>query len=237
MDLSVLIPTYNEEGNIGDLVKEIKNVVEKLGISYEIIVADGQSKDKTVEEAKDAGAKVFVRSELPFRAAFKEGFPKCEGEFILTIDADFSHNPKYITELWKSRNDADVIVCSRYVSGGGGEMTTFRRNLSIFFNTVYIKLLSLRATDLNCNYRLYHREVVKKIKLNGKESDVIPELLCKAILAGYRVKDIPFFYEPRKHGKSTLKFFRYGWLYGKLLLRLLMYRLKIIRLEHSVSAR
>jgi hypothetical protein len=113
-------------------------------------------------------------------------------------------------------------------------MTAFRKNLSVFFNRTYKILLGIDATDLNCSYRLYHREVVEKIKLEGKESEVYPELLCKAILSGYKIKDIPFRYEPRRRGKSTLKFFKYGRLYGILLLRLIAFKMKTRRSRPSV---
>lgn len=237
MDLSILLPAYNEEGNIRDLIEEIKKVADGLKIKYEIIVADGQSADRTVEEARKTGVQVFVRSVLPFGAALNEGFPRCEGDYIIMLDTDFSHPPSYIAELWKHRDDADVIVCSRYVEGGRGDMTTFRRNLSLFFNTVYRKLLAIDATDLNCSYRLYHRDVVESVRLESKESEIYPELLCKAIFAGYKIKDIPFHYETRRKGKSTLKFFKYGWLYGVLLLRLLVKRWLSRRPARSVSGR
>lgn len=226
MDLSILLPAYNEGGNIHDLIEQVKEVAGGLGVQYEIIVADGQSKDNTVEEARATGVEVFVRSATPFNLALNEGFPRCKGDYIVMLDTDFSHPPKYIADLWKNRNDADIVVCSRYVEGGGGEMTPFRRNLSVFFNRTFRILLGIRATDLNCSYRLYKREVVEKIKLEGKESEVYPELLCKALISGYRVKDIPFFYEPRRSGKSTLKLFKYGRLYGALLLKLIAYRIK-----------
>jgi dolichol-phosphate mannosyltransferase len=234
MDLSILLPTYNEAGNIGDLIKEIKKVAGNLGIEYEIIVADGQSTDNTAEEVKKTGVQFFVRSVVQFSAALREGFPRCNGDYIIMLDTDFSHPPKYIADLWIQRNDADVIVCSRYIEGGGGEMTAFRKNLSMFFNGTYKLLLGIDATDLNCSYRLYNSKVVKKIKLDGKESEVYPELLCKAILSGYKIKDIPFHYEPRRHGKSTLKFFKYGKLYGLLLLRLIAFKIKTRRLRPSV---
>ena len=237
MDLSILLPAYNEGANIRNLVEEVKKVADGLNVEHEIIVADGQSKDDTVEEARKAGAQVFVRSVAEFGAALREGFPRCKGDYIIMLDTDFSHPPKYIRDLWEHRNDADVIVCSRYVEGGGGEMTTFRKNLSRFFNETYKIMLGISATDLNCSYRLYHREVVEKIKLEGKESEVYPELLCKAILSAYTVKDIPFHYELRRAGKSTLKFFKYGWLYGKLLLRLMVFNAKAKRPALQESAR
>ena len=226
MDLSILLPAYNEEGNIGELIKEIKKVVDDLKINYEIIVADGQSKDNTVIEARKTGVEVFIRSIIPFSAALIEGFPRCKGDYIIMLDTDFSHPPKYIKDLWEHRNDADVIVCSRYIDGGEGDMTKFRKYLSVFFNTAYRKLLSVNATDLNCSYRLYHKNVIQSIKLESKESEIYPELLCKAIFSGYKIKDIPFHYDPRKYGKSSLKFFKYGKLYGKLLMRLVWYRIK-----------
>lgn len=231
MELSILLPAYNEAGNISEVIKQVKSAADKLDVEYEIIVADGQSKDNTVEIAKRSGVKVFVRSVVQFNAALKEGFPRCKGKYIIMLDTDLSHPPKYILDLWKHKDDADIVVCSRYVEGGSGEMTKFRWFMSRFTNVVYKTLLGISATDLNCSYRLYHREVTEKIKLEGIESEVYPEILCKALMMGYKVKDIPFHYKARKAGSSTMRFFKYMKTYGFLLVRLMLYRIGIKRLR------
>ncbi len=220
MDLTILIPTYNEEENIGILISKIKQVLEKITKSYEMIVMDGMSQDNTRENAEKAGAKVFIRSSTSFRTFLTEGFPRCKGNYIITIDSDFSHSPLYIRNLWDSRNGADIIICSRYVIGGGAEASLFRIFLSKIFNLVYRFILDIDIQDLNCNYRLYNKKVVRNIKLEGKDFDVLPEVIFRGKLSGYKIKEIPFFYLPRKHGKSKLKLVNYGISYFKTLLNL-----------------
>lgn len=213
MDLSILLPTYNEENNIGKLITEIRHVANTLSNEYEIIVMDGLSTDKTRENAKKAGAEVFIRTSTDFKTFLTEGIKKTKGKYIITMDSDFSNPPSYIKYLWNSRNDADIIICSKWVKGGGADMTFFRKKLSQFFNFVYRNVLSIKVHDLNCNYRLYHRRVLKNMKLIGVASTILPEIIFHASMDDYKIKEIPFFCPKRKYGKSKLKLLSYGKLY------------------------
>jgi dolichol-phosphate mannosyltransferase len=222
---SILIPTYNEEENIKELLPKLKKVASSLDDKFEIIIADGGSKDKTVDAAKKNNVRVFIRKSPEFGSAITEGFPKTRGDYIFTMDADFSHDPTYMKKMWEHRKNADIIIASRWVDGGSSEQTLFRKWLSIFFNTFFRTGLSLDLYDMNNNFRLYKKSVlteVTKLKLNGKGTDILPEILVKAKIKGYRILEIPFHYYLRKKGRSKLKLLKSGIAYFKRFLELWM---------------
>jgi dolichol-phosphate mannosyltransferase len=202
MEVSILIPTYNEEKNIGLLIQEIKTVVESLTKKYEIIVADGKSQDKTIENARKVGAKVFLRSRTDFGTFLKEGIPKCHGKFIITLDADFSHPPRYIKNLWRERNSADIVICSRWLPNSKVATSRFKILISKFLNAVFTKFLKINITDLDSNFRLYKKEVFDEMKLESNSREILPEIAIKAFVKAFRIKEIPFFFEKRKFGYS-----------------------------------
>jgi dolichol-phosphate mannosyltransferase len=217
---SILIPTYNEEENIKELIPKLKKVASSLNDKFEIIVADAGSKDKTVDIVKKNNVRVFIRKSPEFGSAITEGIPKTKGDYIFTMDGDFSHNPKYLKEMWKYRKDYDIIIASRWVDGGSSEQSLFRKWLSKFFNYFYKIGLSLNFYDMNSNFRLYKRSIFNELKLDGKGTDILPEILYKAKIKGYSILEIPFHYSPRKKGRSKLKLLNFGIIYFKRFLEL-----------------
>src|SRR5262245_37431857 len=130
LDVSVVIAALNERGNIGIVVSGIKEVLERLKLRYEVIVVHGGSADGTKEEAENAGAKTILQRRIGYGGALREGFMAAQGEFVLTMDADRSHPPAVFEELWSKRTEAEIVVASRYVHGGGSGATAFRAILS-----------------------------------------------------------------------------------------------------------
>jgi len=232
MDLSILIPTYNEEENVLEIIKEIKHILNQFLIKYEIIVMDGQSKDNTRENAKKAGAKVFLRSSTDFKTFLTEGISKTKGRYIITMDSDFSNPPSYIHDLWESRDKGDIIVCSKWVKGGRADMSLVKKMISQLFNFMYRTILSIKVYDLNCNYRLYNRIVLEKMKLTGDSFTILPEIIFHASRLGYKIKEIPFFCAKRSHGKSKLNLITQSKLYVKTLL--ILWKMKTIK-SHTTS--
>lgn len=213
MDLSIIIPTYNEGENIRELLQGIKAVVQELNNNYEIMVVDGGSTDGTERYAGDAGAAVYRQRLLGYGNALKEGFEIAKGEYIITMDADLSHEPGYIKDLWDKRDEAELVIASRYVKGGKADMPLGRKFLSIFLNEVYTYALSLPYKDISSGFRLYNKEVLKEISLNYTGFSMLQELLNKIHCNGYRILEVPFHYRPRMHGKSHVRLFKMAFSY------------------------
>ena len=219
-DISVVVPALNERENLEPLFKSLANVTSGLGLTAEIIVADGGSKDGSRELAERSGAEVVDQTERGYGGALLAGFAAATAPFIVTMDADLSHPPVFLREFWKQRESADILVASRYVAGGRADMGAFRRVLSLILNKTYSRVLSLPLHDVSSGFRMYRSTSVKSLKLEARDFDVLEEILVKIYVNGGRIKEVPFHYGARHSGKSHAKLLRFGWAYSKTLLKM-----------------
>ncbi|MBI4148386.1 glycosyltransferase [Candidatus Woesearchaeota archaeon] len=217
-ELSIVIPALNEEGNISNLLQALKPLVTH--IRHEIIVVDGKSADNTCAEAKREGATIIVQQQPGFGAALKEGFAHASGTWILTMDADFSHEPQSVPVMWNHRHAADIIIGSRYVKGGRFVISTWRKLLSKFTNTVFSKALSIPVKDMSGNFRLYRREVLDAIPITEQHYNVLQHILVHAYAQGFTMQEIPIHYVMRDQGKSKLKVTKFARAYLRTLCEL-----------------
>jgi ubiquinone/menaquinone biosynthesis C-methylase UbiE len=126
------------------------------------------------------------------------------------LDADLSHDPDFIIKLWRAREQADVVIASRYVKGGVAYMPLNRKLLSRVLNRFFALGLSLPVRDLSSGFRLYHAPVLAGLQLEGRNFDVLEEVLVKAYSAGWRVVEMPFTYYPRDTGSSHARVVAFG---------------------------
>ena len=236
MEISVLLPAYNEEKNVATLIGKIRGVLNQISKSYEIIVVDGNSKDNTREEAKKAGARVMVQKGRGYGNALKEGFEEAKGNYIVTMDADLSHDPEYIKDLWKEKDNFDIVIASRYVKGGGMEMPLNRILLSKFLNAFFARALSTPVKDLSSGYRMYNKKIFRDMKIVGSDFNVLQEILVRAYSDGWSVKEIPFHFKPRGEGESKLKLSKFAVSYMKTLKGLWMIRNSIESADYDSRA-
>lgn len=221
VELSIVILTHNEAENIKILIPRIKAAIEQLPIEHEILIMDGKSSDETVEIATSLGCRVIVQNRSGYGNAFRQAFKEAQGEYIINIDADCSHNPKFIKNLWEKRHGNQLVIASRYISGGRAEMPFIRNMLSIILNRVYAFVLSLPFKDLSSGFRLYRTSDVKKIidDVSANDFDVLLEVLIRCYCEGYNIAETPFSYEPRSFGKSSAKILKFGISYIRTLLK------------------
>src|SRR5438128_11192462 len=159
-DLAVVVPAWNERENIELLLPALKEMIADLGLTAEIIIADGGSRDGTAEAAQRRGARVVVQKEPGYGGALLAGFAATSAPYIVTMDADLSHRPVFLQEFWGRRDEAEVLIASRYVLGGRADMSRFRRLLSHILNRTYSRVLSFRLRDLSSGFRMYYRDVL-----------------------------------------------------------------------------
>lgn len=215
LDLSIIIPALNEAGNIGPLVTRCLATIDRLGVSAEILVVDGGSGDTTVAEASSAGARVIPQQGRGYGGALRTGFAAARGEHIQTMDSDLSHEPEVIVSLWEARNRADLVIASRYVPGGGGEMPVLRAILSRILNVVFTRAFRLPINDISSGFRLYRRAALEKITFHASDFDVLEEILILIANQGGTLTEVPFQYRPRQAGKSHAKLFKFGLAYSR----------------------
>lgn len=210
MEISVILPVLNEGGNLGDLLRKLREILERQGLSYEFVVVDGGSRDNTRAVATEHGARVLDEDFPGYAGALRTGFRNARGDYLLTLDADLSHEPAFVAKMWQARNLADIVIASRYVRGGVAYTTFGRRALSRMLNVVLRRMLSVPVRDLSSGYRLYRREVLEQLNIGGRNFEVLEEILVKAYAAGFSITEVPFTYFPRHRGVSHARLVRFG---------------------------
>lgn len=213
LDLTVAIPALNEGPNLALLLPELNGVLRDLDLEYEVLVIARQPDRQTLEESERAGARVIEQRERGYGGALLVAFEVASGDYILTMDADLSHRPEFVRDLWLHRHVADIVVASRYVDGGEAHMPVVRHFLSRTLNALFSLSLSLPIRDLSSGFRLYRSEVVRGLAAKAHDFDMLQELLVRAYAEGWTAREIPFSYRPRRHGASHARVFKFGVAY------------------------
>ena len=207
MTLSVIIPVFNEELTIGNIIERVKAVMEKTGFRNEIIVVDDCSEDRSLETSKSLGVKVYsLKKHMGKGYALRAGFAKAKGEIIVTIDSDGSHRPEELPRLLTPilQGQADLVIGSRYLS----QEPVSAKKLNAFgvrlFNFL-IKIFTRTAvTDSQSGYRAMKFAVLKNMRLKSGEYEIESEMLVKTARQGFRVMEVPISFEQRTYGMSRL---------------------------------
>lgn len=209
--LSVVIPALNEADNLCELLPSLHRVLSSIVESYEIIVVDGGSTDAT-REVGAAHQAITIQQDAPgYGGALVTGFCSSKGKYILTLDADLSHDPVYIKQMWKSREQAEIVIASRYVSGERSSAAeAYRRMLSVALNRFLSIVLDVRVRDLSSGFRLYHGDAVRDLPILSHDFSALVEIVVRAYAAGWRVVEVPFDYRLRKHGNTHARIFPFG---------------------------
>lgn len=236
MQLSIIIPTLNEKENILALIPAIRKVLSGITVDYEIIVIDGGSTDGTGKAADSLGAKIIRQTRKGYGGALRDGFDIANGSYILTLDADMSHDPEFIRFMWQKRHLAEIIIASRYVPGGAAIMPLSRKVLSIILNVVFSRILSLPIKDLSSGFRFYSKHILDHIELTGENFEILEEILIKCYMEGYRVLEIPLVYVPRKSGRSKAKLLKFGFALIKTLFKMRALRNSIESADYDERA-
>lgn len=224
MDLSIIIPTLNEAANIPILIDKIRGILSSSSHSYEIIVVDANSKDGTLSIAQQLGTKAFVQQSPGYGGALHDAIKVAQGRYIITMDADWSHNPYIIKRLLFHSKTAHIVIASRYVKSGWANMPLLRRILSIILNRFASFVLSIPVRDISSGFRLYNADIFKEIDLKERDFNVLIEILMKAYMNGFNVLEVPFHYQPRAKGKSNAKMIAFGLVFLKTIVH--MWRLR-----------
>ena len=212
-DCTVVIPTYNERENIGELIPRVLEVPR-----FRVLVVDDNSPDGTAEIVRDLargeprigllsrpGKQGLGRAYLAgFRRALDEG-----AEFICEMDADFSHDPRYLPDLLAAAEERyDLVLGSRYVRGGGTVNWGLARQLISRGGNVYARaILGLPVSDATGGFRCYRRRVLETLDLGAIQSNGYSfqiEMVYRTRRAGFRVGEVPIIFPDRRVGQSKM---------------------------------
>jgi dolichol-phosphate mannosyltransferase len=213
LGLSILIPAVDEGENLAILLPEVRAVLDELGLRAEILIVVPRADDTTAMAAERSCATVLEQVEPGYGGALRLGFRKARGEFLLTMDADQSHPARFIRDLWRAREGADIVIASRYVPGGRADMPRTRLVLSRILNSFFRRGLSLKVRDLSSGFRLYRTRVTHQLEYPARDFDILQQILLRAFGEGWTIREAPFDYAPRGTGVSHARLFAFGRAY------------------------
>lgn len=210
----VIVPTYNEVDNINILLDDLLS----LPVNLSVINVDDNSPDGTGEAADAWAARHPDRVQVLHRVgklglgtAYIAGFKRAlESDYdrIMTMDADFSHHPRYIPSMIDLSRERDMVIGSRYVPGGGTLHCTWKRKLlSQGANTFAKVMLGLQAKDCTAGFRCYRREVLLAIDLDTIRSNgysFLIEMIFYVQRRNFSIGEVPIIFEDRRRGTSKI---------------------------------
>lgn len=223
--LSVVIPTFNERGNLELLLPAIQQVFQDNGIDGQIVIADDNSRDGT-QELLRAYAKEHPNVKLHFRTgapslarSWYEGFELADKEVIVCIDADLCHDPRYFpTMLAKLMEGYDLVIGSRYSAGSWKlmkEKSFIAAALSAVSQYMTRAITGFPERDISHSFRMFKREVFHAVKdrLDQEGNVFLVAFLFHAKKKGFRVSEVPIVYGKRLYGETKLSVMKEGLRY------------------------
>lgn len=233
MQLTILVPAYNEKGNLEELTSRFLEVLSKLNITYRFLYViegdDGcyESMLKLQKEKDIKNLEIFYSKEkLGISNAYRKGLANLseDTDYILTVDGDLNHLPedfpRFLSKL--KEKDYGLIIGSRKVEGASVEKyNPIKKILSSSINYLLIKMLSLKVKDITSGYRMIRKNVFVEIipKIKSKNHEFYPEFIILANQKGYSMAEVPINFKLRKHGKSSLLWIKSSIGYTKLILK------------------
>jgi glycosyltransferase involved in cell wall biosynthesis len=212
VDVSVVIPAYNEAESVGSLAEEIDTILASLGKRYEIIFVDDGSTDNTFAELNRVVETIPSVRVIQFRrnfgkaASLTAGFRESQGKIVLTMDADLQDDPKGIPHFLAALEDGPYDLVSGWKFPRRDPLT--KTWPSRLFNLVTSLMSGVQLHDFNCGFKAYRRQVVDETPIYGELYRYIPVL---AHWRGFKVGEIKIFHHPRRFGQSKFgasRFFR-----------------------------
>ncbi|XP_061395822.1 dolichol-phosphate mannosyltransferase subunit 1 [Musca vetustissima] len=214
---SILLPTYNEKDNLPIIIWLIMKYMTASGYQFEVIIIDDNSPDGTLEVAKDLQKiygedKILLRprkGKLGLGTAYIHGIEHATGNFIIIMDADLSHHPKFIPQFieLQKKHDYDIVSGTRYMGDGGVFGWDFKRKLiSRGANFLSQLLLRPRASDLTGSFRLYKKRALEKCIASCVSKGYVfqMEMLVRARQLNYTIGEVPITFVDRVYGESKL---------------------------------
>lgn len=216
--VSIVIPSLNEEKNMRPLLRTIGRALS--GYRYDVVVVDGGSKDRTVEIARQCGARILF--DLAGKgSALRTGLHAAEGEILIAMDADLSQHPRELPQFIRGIEAGyDICMGSRFMRGGKSYDITYLRALG---NKLFCWFVNLRFqanyTDLCYGYRSFRKTVFDDLRLRESGFGIEAELSIVASKKKLRVLEVPSIEKKRRFGKAKLQTFKDGYAVLKAILK------------------
>ena len=233
IELSIMIPAYREAENLPDLLPAIKAAAAALTPRYEVLIVDTETDiDNTREVCEANGVRHINRTGgNQYGDAVRTGIASARGTWMLSMDADGSHSPAYYASMWAKRNDAEIVIGSRYAPGGHTENPAVLIWMSYVLNLTFRIAFSIKAKDVTNSFRLYRRSILTPLRLESNDFDILEEILIKAVThrPPARITEVPVTFAKRKAGESKRKLAQFAFGYLKTLQKLRRFQADALR--------
>lgn len=223
MKVSFVIPALNEEGIVGKTIKSIPvKEIEEAGYEVEIIVVNNNSTDNTEQEARDAGATVFLEMNRGYGNAYQRGFKEATGDIYVMGDADGTYpleqSMNFITYI--AEDGFDFVIGSRFDGTiEDGAMPALHQYIG---NPMLTKMLNIlyhsSYSDTHCGMRAFTKEAYEKMELTAPGMEYAIEMVIEASEKNLNIKEVPISYRKRGGGQAKLSSFDDGWRHIKYML-------------------
>ena len=210
--VSIIIPAFNEEKSVANVISGTIMVMDQLNLPYEIIFVDDGSTDNTGVIASLFEVKVLVNKKNRGKGySLKRALQHASGEVIVTIDSDGEHRPKEIAPLLEAvLKGIDVASGSRFMSIQTGVTTKLNQIGNHLFNLTIMILTGKKVTDSQTGFRAIKREILEKMNLLSDGYEIETEITVKSLRSGFIFREMPITVERRKFGASKLKIIEDG---------------------------
>ncbi len=201
MDLSIFILALRETDQTARLLARLDPVLHGLDIQGEIVILEPGGRRDPLTAAWPI-RRLALPSSAGYGDALRAGFGATEGDYILTLEADFDGPLDFVPRLWACRREAEVVIASRYVPGGGSQQPSGEAWLSRGLNGLLRRGLSLPVRDFSSGFRLYHAAALRGQPFQAHGFDIVQEILVRAYAEGWQVLEVPFEYHSRRPHQS-----------------------------------
>ena len=207
MDLSVILGAYKEANNLQVLLPKLEKILSALPVQFEILVIDvSPSLDNTAQVCTHFAHVRYVTRQHnnSYGSMVRSGIKQARFSNLLFMDADGSHDPKYLPDMIKQAQNYDLVIGSRYIKGGGTCNGFWLQAQSRLLNWIYRTVLQLKVHDISNSFRCYRAEQLKTLSLEAENFDILEEILVKLQLQypHLTIKEIPIFFNKRQEGTS-----------------------------------
>lgn len=207
VDLSIILPAYKEAANLQHLLPALEEAAAALTNAFEILVVDTATPMDETPALCDGCRTLYTPrgGGNDYGDAIRTGIAASRGAYVVTMDADCSHDPAFIGRMWKRRHDAELVIASRYVDGGHTDNPPVLEACSRILNWTFAFVLRLPVRDVSNSFRLYNGDVLRKLDLRAAHFDILEEILARLLWdpqRPVRVLELPFDFRRRRDGES-----------------------------------
>ena len=236
MKLSVIIPAKDEEETLGRVLEDLNQTIPNLGYEVEVICVDDHSRDRTAAVARGLGARVVENQRKPGKGnALRAGFEAASGEWLLMMDADYSHRPEDMPQFLNAMREGVGLVIGSRVFGGSEEYNHVRALGNVFLSATLGLCTGRYLSDALNGYKLFRRDVFTDFQYTSRMFEIEIEIIANTLRKGYRVIEVISHERARAGGEMKSRVVRHG---TRFLARILWEGLKGVKplVRHTEAA-